>query len=447
MAEHAELLSGWGRTSPTSAYVFRPRTIAQLAAAVASAGPRGVLARGLGRSYGDAAQNAGGWVVDLAHFDSIGPVDPATGEVTCGGGVSIDALLRRTVRAGWFVPVSPGTRQVTLGGAVAADVHGKNHHRDGSLGAHVTRLDLMDGQGELITLTPEDELFRATVGGMGLTGVVTAVTVRMIPISSAWLAVDTRRTADLEETMAALVELDARRRYSVAWIDCLAKGAALGRGVVNAGDHLPGADLDDRFAFAPRPPVSVPTVLPTLVPGGLLGRRRMALFNEAYHRAAPRSTDDVPTPGAAFFHPLDALDRWNRLYGRGGLVQYQFASPDPASIRGVLEALRAARVPVLLGVLKRFGPARDDAFLSFPIAGWTLALDMPARATGLGPALDAVDRLVLDSGGRVYLAKDARMSPETVEAMYPRLTDWRAVRAAADPKDVFTSDLARRLRL
>ncbi|HEY2296603.1 MAG TPA: FAD-binding oxidoreductase [Jatrophihabitans sp.] len=442
MAERAELLSGWGRTAPTCAFVFRPRTTAELAAAVATAGPRGVLARGLGRSYGDAAQNAGGWVLDLAHFDSIGPVDPASGQVTCGAGASIDALLRRTVREGWFVPVSPGTRQVTLGGAVAADVHGKNHHRDGSLGAHVTRLELVDGQGELRTLTPADELFRATVAGLGLTGVITTVSLQMIPISSAWLAVDTRRTADLEETMSALADLDARRRYSVAWIDCLAGGTAVGRGVVTAGDHLAGDDIDDPLAFAPKQRASVPA----LVPSGVLGRRRMALFNEAFHRAAPRSADNVPTRGAAFFHPLDALDRWNRLYGTGGFVQYQFASPDPASIRAVLEALRIAGVSALLGVLKRFGPG-GDAHLSFPLAGWTLAVDIPARTAGLGPALDAADRLVVESGGRVYLAKDARMAPDTVEAMYPRLADWRAVRAAADPRGVFTSDLARRLRL
>ena len=292
------------------------------------------------------------------------------------------------------------------------------------------------------TLTPGDDLFLATVGGMGLTGVVTSVTLRMIAISSAWMGVDTRRTADLDETMDALADFDGRRRYSVAWIDCLARGGALGRGVVTAGDHLGAADLAEPLSFAPRTRASAPA----LMPAGLLGRRRIALFNEAYHRAAPHSAVDVPTHSATFFHPLDVLDRWNRLYGPGGFVQYQFASADPALVRAVLEELRSARVPVLLAVLKRFGPG-NDAPLSFPLAGWTLAVDIPARTPGLGAALDASDRLVLESGGRVYLAKDARTSPDTLEAMYPRLAEWREVRAVADPDGVFTSDLARRLRL
>ena len=442
MPEHAELLTGWGRTAPTAASVCRPRTADEVAAAVAASGPRGILARGLGRSYGDAAQNAGGTVLDLTGLDSIGRVDPATGEVTCGAGVSVDALLRRTVADGWFVPVTPGTRQVSLGGAVAADVHGKNHHRDGSLGVHVARLELVDGRGERRTLTQHDELFRATVGGMGLTGVVTSVTLRMIAISSAWLAVDTRRTADLDETMAVLADCDARRRYSVAWIDCLAHGTALGRGVVTAADHLSEVDVPDRLSFAPRTRASVPP----RVPPGLLGRRRMTLFNDAYHRAAPLRAFDVPTSTAAFFHPLDVLDGWNRLYGPGGFVQYQFVASDPAVVRGVLDGLRAARVPVLLAVLKRFGPG-NDAPLSFPIEGWTLAVDIPARTPGLGAGLDAADRLVVESGGRIYLAKDARTSPDTIAAMYPRLPEWREVRAGADPRGVFTSDLARRLRL
>ncbi|HEY8301039.1 MAG TPA: FAD-binding oxidoreductase [Jatrophihabitans sp.] len=446
MAEREELLTGWGRTAPTAAHVCRPHTAEEVAAAVVAAGPRGILARGLGRSYGDAAQNAGGSVLDLARLDTISSVDPVTAEVTCGAGVSIDALLHRTVPFGWFVPVTPGTRQVTLGGAVAADVHGKNHHRDGSLGAHVTRLELVDGSGERRTLTPADPLFQATVGGLGLTGVITSVTVRMIAVGSAWLGVDTTRTASLEDTMSTLAECDGRSRYSVAWIDCLARGGALGRGVVTAGDHLGAGDVagggDNPLAFAPR----ARAVAPRHVPAGVLGPRRMALFNAAYHRAAPRHAVAVPTHAAAFFHPLDVLDRWNRLYGPGGFLQYQFASPDPRVVRRVLEGFRSARVPGLLAVLKRFGPA-GAAPLSFPLAGWTLAVDVPARTPGLATALDAADRLVLDSGGRVYLAKDARTAPEMVEAMYPRLPEWREVRSAADPRGVFTSDLARRLRL
>jgi decaprenylphospho-beta-D-ribofuranose 2-oxidase len=447
MSDLPALLTGWGRTAPTAAHLVRPASVSEIAGMVHSAGARGVLARGLGRSYGDAAQNAGGLVLDLCRLDAIGPIDDATGELTCGAGVSVDALLRRSVPAGWFVPVTPGTRQVSLGGAVAADVHGKNHHRDGSFGQHVSRLDLVDGLGNVRTLTPRDDLFWATVGGMGLTGLITSVTVRMIPVQSAWIAVDTVRTAGLDDTMAGLADCDTRRRYSVAWIDCLATGAALGRGVITAGDHLPAAGLTGAAAaeplrFSPRTRLAAPR----WAPRRLLDRMQVAAFNEAYFRRTPRRSLDVPIHSAAFFHPLDAIDGWNRLYGRPGFVQYQFATPDAATVPAVLRSLQATGAPGLLAVLKRFGPG-NRAPLSFPTAGWTLAVDIPARVPGLGAVLDAADRRVLASGGRVYLAKDARIAPDVLAAMYPGLDRWREVRAAADPHGVFTSDLARRLHL
>ena len=447
MAERTVLLTGWGRTAPTAARVRTVETIDEVVDAIGAAGPKGLLARGLGRSYGDAAQNAGGTVLDLGRLNAIGRVDDVTGELTCGAGACLDAVLRRAVPRGWFVPVTPGTRQVSLGGAVAADVHGKNHHRDGSLAGHITRLELVDGQARVRSLTHDDDLFWATVGGMGLTGVVTSVTMRMIAVDSAWMSVDTRRTSSLDDTMAALTDLDTRHRYSVAWIDCLARGAALGRGVVTAGDHLPAEQLRgphaaDPLRFTPRTPVSVSA----RVPSGLLGRRRIAAFNGAYYRRAPRAAAAVPTHSASFFHPLDALAGWNRLYGRGGFVQYQFLTPDPVAVADVLVTLDRARVPMLLGVLKRFGPGNAGP-LSFPAAGWTLAVDIPAHTPDLGRALDAADRRVQASGGRVYLAKDARMAPAALAAMYPGLERWRELRAEADPHDVFTSDLARRLHL
>ena len=447
MADAAAMLTGWGRTAPTRAQVGCPASVMDVMAAVASAGPRGVLARGMGRSYGDAAQNAGGLVLTLRRLDAISPIEAVSGELTCGAGVSLDALLRHSVPRGWFVPVTPGTRQVSLGGAVAADVHGKNHHSDGSLGRHVTRLELVDGRGELRRLTPDDELFWATVGGMGLTGVITSVTVRMIRIDSAWMAVETRRTADLDDTMASLVGGDTVHRYSVAWIDCLARGSGLGRGVVTSGEHLPAAQLEGAareqpLSFAPHTRLTAPP----WAPGGLLGRRCVSAFNELYYRQAPRSAEQATVHLAEYFHPLDAIAHWNRLYGRPGFVQYQFVTPGAATVHAVLKLLQHADAPVLLAVLKRFGPA-SGAPLSFPAPGWTLALDIPARAPGLAAALDAADRLVLDSGGRVYLAKDARIARTVFAAMYPELDRWRQLRTAADPHGVFTSDLARRLQL
>ncbi len=442
MAER-RLLRGWGRTAPTAAQVVRPRDADGVADAVRTAGPRGVLARGLGRSYGDAAQNAGGLVLDLTGLDTIGRVG-ADGTVRCGAGVPLDVLLRHLVRQGRFVPVLPGTGRVTLGGAAAADVHGKNHHRDGSIGRHVVALEIVDGRGERRVLAPADAAYGAVVGGMGLAGVVTAVTLRTPAVESAWLAVDTVRTDDLDATMAALLDADAHR-YSVAWVDCLSDGRRTGRGVVTSGDHLPldgvpqGSDARSigRDALATVPPLPSP---------GLVGGRRIAAFNAVYHRHAPRRAEAVPTPAGTFFHPLDAVAEWNRLYGSTGFLQYQFVAPDPRAVLQAIELVRRGRAPVALAVLKRFGPGGPEP-MSFPRAGWTLTLDIAARTRDLAATLNQLDQLVHDSGGRVYLAKDARLDPAMVAAMYPGLDRWRSLRAELDPDHVFRSDLARRLAL
>jgi decaprenylphospho-beta-D-ribofuranose 2-oxidase len=311
----------------------------------------------------------------------------------------------------------------------------------------VTRIELVDGSGEQRSLTPDDELFWATVGGMGLTGVITSVTLRLQPVDSAWIAVDTTRTAGLAATMEALRGDDAAHRYSVAWIDCLATGSALGRGVVTAGDHLPAADLPQRIrdrvnAFDAKTRLAAPP----WAPPHLLGKPQVAAFNSLYHARAPLAAVAVPTHIAPFFHPLDAISGWNRLYGRRGFLQYQFVTPHDDLVERALRELQRNHVPVFLAVLKRFGSG-NAAPLSFPLAGWTLALDIPAATPGLTEALDALDEQVLASGGRVYLAKDARVRPAVLAAMYPRLDEWRKVRGAADPRGVFRSDLARRLAL
>jgi decaprenylphospho-beta-D-ribofuranose 2-oxidase len=417
-----------------------PASAADVASIVRSAPVRGLVARGLGRSYGDAAQNAGGMVLDMRRLNSLGAIDPVSGSITCGAGASLDALLRAVVPQGWFPPVLPGTRNVTLGGAVAADVHGKNHHRDGSIGRHVSAVSIIDGRGDAATLVPDTEPFWATVGGMGLTGMITDVTLTLRAISSTWMTVDTYRTADLAQTLARLAEADASRQYSVAWLDCLARGSAMGRGIVTAGDHAPSDFGDD---YAPRKLVTAPG----WVPGRLLNAATVSAFNEAYFRAAPRQRRAHPQRIAPFFHPLDAIGRWNTLYGTRGFVQYQFVTPSATDISDVVESLSAARVPSFLGVLKRFGAGNDRAALSFPATGWTLALDLPARLPGLGRLLDGLDERVAASGGRVYLAKDARLRPDLFEAMYPQVAGWRQQRANLDPRRVFQSDLARRLEL
>jgi decaprenylphospho-beta-D-ribofuranose 2-oxidase len=447
-AVRRQSFTGWGRTAPTVAEVLAPSSTDDVARLVGAQPARGVIARGLGRSYGDAAQNAGGSVLELSGLDEVGEVDPATGLVTCGAGASLDRLMRTVLPQGWFVPVTPGTRQVTVGGAIAADVHGKNHHRDGTISAHVESLVLVDGRGQLRTLTPQDDLFWAVPGGMGLSGVVVAATLRLIPVRSGHVVVDTVRTESLDETMRVLAEADRSHRYSVAWVDCLTRGARLGRGVVTAGEH---ADLSVEpparalSLGARRAPYGATTLtVPRWAPPAPLNSLTISVFNELYHRRAPRARRTVE-PLGAFFHPLDAVGAWNRLYGASGFVQHQLAVPGPEAVRRVIGLFARHRAPTFLCVLKRFGAA-GAAPLSFPQPGWTLAVDLPVSA-GIGALLDEVDATVLASGGRVYLAKDSRLASSAVAQMYPRLDEWRGLRDRLDPDHVFVSDLSRRLHL
>lgn len=450
MSTEPALLTGWGRTAPTAARVVTVGEAADAAAAVRAAPVRGVLARGLGRSYGDAAQNAGGTVLDLTGSGAPIELDSVAGTVRAPAGASLDAVLRAIVPCGFFVPVTPGTRQVTLGGAVAADIHGKNHHVDGSFGQHVESLDLVTADGEVRTVGPhrDPDAFWATVGGMGLTGAVTSVTFRVTPVATSRMLVDTTRLADLDALMAAMEAGDARQRYSVAWIDLLATGRALGRAVLTAGDHAPLAALadgaSDALAFAPRSLVTAPP----WVPPGLLNKLTIRAFNELWFRKAPRERrDEVQTIGA-FFHPLDGVQGWNRLYGAPGFLQHQTVLPFGAEtvLRQVVERLATSGTPSFLAVLKRFG-ASSPAPLSFPMPGWTLALDIPAGVAGLPELLDDIDRRVVDAGGRVYLAKDSRLDPALLARMYPRLAEWRATRDRLDPAGRWRSDLGRRLGL
>ena len=444
------MLTGWGRTVPTGAEVVHPAFDHELTGAVHDVPDRGVIARGLGRSYGDAAQNAGGRVVDLTQLDQVA-LDPATGLVTAQAGTSLDTLMRLLVPRGWFVPVTPGTRQVTVGGAVAADIHGKDHHRSGSWCQHVTRLGLLLPSGDRVEVGPDDdpELFWATAGGLGLTGIVTDATFRCPPIETSRLVIDTDRCADLDEVMALLAEGEAHHPYSVAWIDLLATGRALGRSVLTQGrfatlDELDGAAAADPLAFAPLPAVPAPP----WVPAGLLNRASILAFNELWFRRAPARRRHELQPIGQFFHPLDLVSGWNRLYGRPGFLQWQVVVPDgaEATLRLAVERLARSGASSFLAVLKRFGPA-DPGPLSFPMAGWTLALDLPIGGAALGPLLDELDRAVADAGGRAYLAKDSRLPPELVPAMYPRLDEWQAVRRRVDPGGVLRSDLSRRLGL
>lgn len=444
------LLTGWGRTAPSRARVHRPKSSDDVGDLVTNAGKRGVLARGLGRSYGDAAQSGGADVLDLGAMSTIS-LDAAAGTVTAGAGASLDHILRRIVPAGFFVPVTPGTRIVTVGGAIAADVHGKNHHVEGTFGSHVQRMTLVDGQGKTHELAPdgtalEQQAFWATIAGMGLTGIVTEATFDLIPVSSALISVDTERVSDLDAVMASMIEKDANYRYSVAWIDSVHPS---GRGVITRGDHAPIDQLpEDQRSSALDYDPHMSVTAPDMVPTGLLNRWTVRAFNEAWYRKAPKQRDGELQSIPEFFHPLDMVQEWNRVYGRGGFLQYQFVVPDDAGelVKTALHRLQAIGAPSFLTVLKRFGAA-NPAPLSFPQPGWTLAADVPTGIEGLGRVLDELDELVAGAGGRLYFAKDSRQTPEMVVRTYPRLAEWQQVRHAMDPKGVFTSDLARRLSL
>jgi decaprenylphospho-beta-D-ribofuranose 2-oxidase len=445
------LLAGWGRATPSASELVEVDE-AGLAAAVKNLPDRGGIARGLGRSYGDPAQNGGGHVFRLQPPHDAVRIDDGSGTVTASAGLSLDDLLDIIVPRGWFVPVTPGTRFVTIGGAIASDIHGKNHHRDGSFGNHVTRIRLMLADTTVVDIGPDRdaELFWATVGGMGLTGVILEATFKLIPIDTSLMSVETRRIDNLDEIMTRMSERDADFRYSVAWIDLLAIGRHLGRGVLTNAEHAGSRDLDARHAAAPLAYAGKQLVtLPPLIPApGLINRLSVAAFNELWYRKAPRVREGELQSIAAYFHPLDLVGDWNRVYGRGGLVQYQFVVPFGAepTLRTVIERISAAALPIFLTVLKRFGPGNPGP-LSFPIEGWTLAIDVPARCPGLSALLAGFDRLVLDAGGRLYLAKDFHTTPDAVRRGYPRLDDWLAVRDRVDPAGVWASDLSRRLGL
>lgn len=437
-------LSGWGRHPVETCRVFRPEKASEVAGILAGRPEGGVVPRGLGRAYGDAALNAGGAVVSHLRLNRLLAFDAATGVLEAEGGVSFADVVDTFLPRGWFLPVTPGTRHVTLGGAIACDVHGKNHHRDGTIGRFVDSFRLLTpGRGVLECSRAENaDVFRATLGGMGLTGAILSARLRLMPVESACVTVDQARTRSLDETLERFDE-DAGWRYSVAWVDALARGRSLGCGVVMRGDHAPAASVrGDPFARRGGERLRVPVDAPALA----LNRLTVGAFNRVYH-ALHGDRRGASVEIDPFFYPLDGVRDWNRLYGRRGFAQHQsLVPPDGAgALARLLErAARSGRAS-FLAVLKRFGPA-GEGLLSFPAEGYTLALDFPA-GSGLDALLADLDRIVLDAGGRVYLAKDAALGPSAFAAMYPNAERFREVRASVDPDGVLSSSLARRVGL
>jgi decaprenylphospho-beta-D-ribofuranose 2-oxidase len=439
---------GWGGGPEAAVQLVRPADGEEIAGAVAQVrvAGGGAIVRGLGRSYGDAAQLGGGMVIETSQLRRF-ELEPDSGTVTAQAGVTLMELLDAFVPQGWMVPVVPGTQHVTVGGAIASDIHGKNHGSVGTFGAHVEALGLLTAAGEVLELEPGDAAFAATLGGMGLTGVIVWARIRMRAVSSALLSVDTDRVDGLDGALAALSAPGGPHR--VAWLDLL--GSRRARGVVTRADHLDGAEVPASVAAeAARGGATVRAraTVPAWWPGGALRASTVRAFNELRFRSFPRRRRGQLESIGAHMFPLDALVAWPRLYGPCGFVQYQLVVPFAGTrvLQTVIERLRAARVPCFLAVLKDFGP-HNGAPLSFPIEGWTLALDLPRSAPGLEPLLDSFDALVAGAGGRVYLTKDARMQPDALRAMYPQLPAWQAERDRLDPERVWRSDLAGRTGL
>jgi decaprenylphospho-beta-D-ribofuranose 2-oxidase len=439
-------ISGWGLTpSSTPKATVYPSTQAEAIAVLQSCDR--VVPRGLGRSYGDAAILHGGTVIDLTHLKDRFELDIGSGLLTVSAGYSLAEINARIIERGWFLPVTPGTQYVTVAGAFASDVHGKNHHRDGSMSKHTEALNLATRVG-LKRFTPKDRAFFATAGGMGLTGLITELTLQLIPIETSYMRVETIATSNLSETFETM-EKDANFRYAVAWLDATASAGRLGRGILTFADHATVDDLEGKAISRPlvyrnRQLASVPF----FAPHKLLNNYSIAAFNDFYYLANRRNAGVSLQPITKYFYPLDAVGNWNRLYGKRGFLQYQIVVPYGAEqvIENVLADLSRHGHPSFLSVLKRFGDFPTGP-LGFPMSGWTLALDLPARRAGLEELLLRLDYQVVEAGGRVYLTKDSRLDPKVLPLMYPRIEEFRAIKSELDPTHVFSSDLAERLHL
>jgi decaprenylphospho-beta-D-ribofuranose 2-oxidase len=439
-------LSGWGRYPVLEARVHRPRSVDALRQLFVTE-PQ-LIARGNGRAYGDSAINTSA-TIETRHLNRMIAFDPASGQLIAEAGVLLGDIIAAFLPRGWFPMVTPGTKFVTLGGAIAADVHGKNHHRDGSFRACVDWVDVMGPDGETRRCSPQDDpaLFDHTLGGMGLTGIILRAAIRLRPVESAWIRQTMIAAPNLNAAMAAF-EAAHDATYSVAWIDCLGTGANLGRSLVMLGEHAARADLPLRQAHAPleiktKRKRSVPFDFPAFA----LNSATVRAFNALYYRAGAKKTGTQLVDWDSYFYPLDAILGWNRIYGRKGFAQFQCALPldqSEAGLTGLLSEIAKAGSGSFLAVLKRFG--KQDSAFSFPMEGYTLALDFPVTPKTLA-LLDRLDQITLAHGGRFYIAKDSRMTRATLRASDPRTPNFQAHRDSHGFTSRFRSAQSERLAL
>ncbi|KDE99649.1 decaprenylphosphoryl-beta-D-ribose oxidase [Mycolicibacterium aromaticivorans JS19b1 = JCM 16368] len=454
-------LTGFGRTAPSVAQVLSTPDVDVIADAVRQVADadasspsylrRGIVPRGLGRSYGDHACNGGGIVVDMTRLNRIHSLSADTAVADVDAGVSLDQLMKASLPFGLWVPVLPGTRQVTVGGAIGSDIHGKNHHSAGSFGNHVLSLDLLMADGEVRTLTPDgpdSELFWATVGGNGLTGIVIRARIAMTRTETAYFIADGVSTANLDETIA--VHLDGsedKYTYSSAWFDLISPPPKLGRAAVSRGslarlDQLPAKLAKNPLKFDAPQLLTVPDIFPV----SAMNKLSFSAIGEVYYRMGGTYRGKIMNL-SQFYHMLDLVSGWNNAYGPAGFAQHQFLVPPDAldEFKDIIRWIQTSGHYSALNVFKLFGPG-NKAPLSFPMAGWNVAMDFPMKP-GVNEFLNELDRRAMEFGGRVYTAKDSRVSAQNFHKMYPRVDEWIALRRKADPDGVFASDMARRLEL
>jgi decaprenylphospho-beta-D-ribofuranose 2-oxidase len=445
-ARFTTTLSGWGSNTRVDCALSEPETPEELAARLDR---RGSIARGMGRSYGDAALNHGGQVLGMTKLDRYLGFDELTGRLTCEAGLSLERIIQDFAPRGWFPMISPGTKFVTVGGCIANDVHGKAHHAQGSFLNCVDAMTVLLANGEVVTASRDQnpDLFWGSFGGVGLLGVILTATIRLRTIETTYFRQKSIRVGGLPELLAALDEHDHAFPYSVATLDARATGAKLGRGVLTLGDHARRNELPLRLARDPLrvsgpPRLSVPFELPSIAVNPLSIHVANALVLNIQAGLGPFGHYE------GFVYPLDKVAHWNRLYGRPGFTQYQFVIPFTdglARMREILGAMQFHGELPFLNILKRLGPA-SGGLLSFPREGYTFAIDFPIRP-GTVALLRRLDAMVLEAGGRIYLGKDSYVAPATFRAMYPALDPWLALKAKYDPHGVFTSDLGRRVGL
>ena len=430
-------VSGWGRYPRIDAEVAHPVSFGDCIRRVESEGA--VIAKGLGRSYGDSSLFES--ILDSRYLDRFVAFDERLGLLTCSAGVSLDQIIAIFLPRGWFLPVTPGTRFVTIGGAIASDVHGKNHHKDGTFCDHVESLELLLGNGEVVTTSRNEkpDLFRATCGGMGLTGIILSARIGLRPVNSEKMIQTILKKPDIDAVLSAFEE-SSNASYSVAWVDCLARGKSLGRSLLMLGEHAEDGCLNVKQGRT----LSIPCDLPT----GLLNPLTVKAFNALYYGKVVGSGTTGTIPMFSFFYPLDSLRNWNRLYGKHGFVQYQCVLPRDSGVEGIrrmLERISRSGRGSFLAVLKLFGRDNNN-LLSFPMEGYTLALDFKAEPAVFS-LLDELDRILLKYGGRLYLTKDARMSKATFKAGYPEWREFNDIRHRYHALEKFVSNQSIRLGL